>query len=355
MFFELPTTLASRVGYATGGLGQVFAQVVEEVRAARSLARYYAPRIKPGDEEIGRKLEDTIAPLLFRYTPLRFSLSWREFLGGRLYDRLVAKRLEADTKCFIGLQGQALLSLGRARQLGAEQLGLIASTPHITHVAAQHAKAQQFCPVEEDWLNPTLLRAVLAEYALADMIYTHSEYTHQSFLAAGIPSSKLHRIHLRVDPRFSKAEARADEGVFRVVYTGIVTSHKGVPMLLEAFARLSMPDAELILVGGTGTRGMRRYVEDWQRRDPRIRLAPGDPLPWLRKASVYVHASFQDGFSFGAMEALACGVPVIVSEDTGMKEHVRDGRNGYIVPTGDVDALHARLEDVARHRLAGGS
>jgi glycosyltransferase involved in cell wall biosynthesis len=51
------------------------------------------------------------------------------------------------------------------------------------------------------------------------------------------------------------------------------------------------------------------------------------------------------------MEALACGVPTIVTEDTGMKEYVTEGVNGYVIPTGDVDALANRLHDLQRHPL----
>jgi glycosyltransferase involved in cell wall biosynthesis len=125
---------------------------------------------------------------------------------------------------------------------------------------------------------------------------------------------------------------------------------KGLPILIEAFKQFSHPRAELIIVGSTATRGMRRYMAE-QMTDHRIKMSPGDPLPALRQASVYVHPSFQDGFGYAPMEALACGVPVIVTEDTGMKEHVNEGVNGYVVPTGDVDALVQRLEHIAKHPL----
>jgi glycosyltransferase involved in cell wall biosynthesis len=81
-------------------------------------------------------------------------------------------------------------------------------------------------------------------------------------------------------------------------------------------------------------------------------MAPGDPLPALRRADVYVHPTYEDGFAYSPMEALACGVPVIVTEDTGMKEHVVEGVNGYIVPTGNWEALLERMEHVLNHPLA---
>jgi glycosyltransferase involved in cell wall biosynthesis len=52
------------------------------------------------------------------------------------------------------------------------------------------------------------------------------------------------------------------------------------------------------------------------------------------------------------MEALACGVPVIVTEDTGMKEYVRNGENGFIVPSGSWQPIIERLEYLAHSPMA---
>jgi glycosyltransferase involved in cell wall biosynthesis len=52
------------------------------------------------------------------------------------------------------------------------------------------------------------------------------------------------------------------------------------------------------------------------------------------------------------MEALACGLPVIATQDTGMKEYIRDGENGYVVPTGDREAILDRLMELYRSPLA---
>jgi glycosyltransferase involved in cell wall biosynthesis len=79
-------------------------------------------------------------------------------------------------------------------------------------------------------------------------------------------------------------------------------------------------------------------------RDPRIRLHSGDPLPHLQRADVLVHPSFKEGFGYAPIDALACEVPVIVSEDTGMEEHVEPGRNGWVMPIGSVEAIVDRLE-----------
>jgi glycosyltransferase involved in cell wall biosynthesis len=67
---------------------------------------------------------------------------------------------------------------------------------------------------------------------------------------------------------------------------------------------------------------------------------------------VFVHPSFEDGFGLAPAEALAAGVPAIVTEDTGMKEQIVAGRNGYVVPTGDAGSLADALADVRAGGLA---
>ena len=179
---------------------------------------------------------------------------------------------------------------------------------------------------------------------MADMIHVASDYTRQSFLNEGIPDSKLKLRVFDVRPRFTPPIDRSNDGVFRIVYVGSLTVMKGIPILLEAFSRLPGNDIQLTLVGGWATRGMRRYLQDWLARDSRIQIAPGDPLPHLQRANVYVHPTYEDGFAYAPMEALACGVPAIVTEDTGMKEHIQPGVNGYVIPTGDWEALLEKLE-----------
>jgi glycosyltransferase involved in cell wall biosynthesis len=85
---------------------------------------------------------------------------------------------------------------------------------------------------------------------------------------------------------------------------------------------------------------MRRFVERACAEDRRIRIAHGDPLPHVRSARLSVHPTFGDGFGYAPLEALSCGVPVIVSEDTGMKHLIdRERGQGLVLPTGDLTAL----------------
>ncbi len=347
--------LACSSPYGKGGVGQHFAQLVEETRRENALAYYVAPEVKAGDAR-GRVLASRLFPWLHRYTPVRFSPGWSSHLGNELFDRKMAaqlEELEEPVERFMGFVGKSLRSFRRARALGFDQLELVAANSHVNNLKRLHERAARQTGIKDTWLNEAQRRKTLGEYEQADIIYVHSEYVRQSFIEEGVAPEKLRRMHLAVDERFQPPAARPDDEVFRVVYVGRVEATKGIPLLLEAFSRLSAPRAELHIVGGWSTRTMRRYMQRWMARDARIQVAPGDPLPVLQEADVFVHPTFEDGFGYAPMEALACGVPVIVTEDTGMKEYVRDGENGYIVPTGSWQALLERMEHLRRHPLPG--
>ena len=85
---------------------------------------------------------------------------------------------------------------------------------------------------------------------------------------------------------------------------------------------------------------MRRFVERACAADGAHRAcARAIRCRTLRSARLCVHPAYEDGFAYAPAEALAAGVPVIVSEDTGMKELIDSAATARSCPTGDLDAL----------------
>ncbi|WP_022834892.1 glycosyltransferase family 4 protein [Salisaeta longa] len=345
--------LACNSPYEQGGIGQHFAQLVEESRAAGLLYRYYTPGNIPAADVLGAPIaRPSWWHTLLQVPPLRWSPGWKSWTLNTLFDRHMARRLPDGASAYMGFVGKSLHTFRAARAQGYETLELVAANSHVDQVMRQHRTAARATGLHDSWLNDAQRRATRAEYALADRIYVHSNYVRASFVAAGIPSHKLVRTVLRPHPRFAPPAARPADGRFRMVYVGRLDATKGITHLVEAFAALNDPTAELTLVGGWTGRPMRRYLERAQQTHPNLTVAPGDPLPALHRADVFVHPTYEDGFGYAPMEALACGVPVIVTEDTGMKEYVQPGDNGYVVPTGDTAALIDHLQMLRRRPLA---
>lgn len=343
--------LSCSAPFGSGGLGRVLLEAAEGVVASGQPYRIYAGGTGRGTAPgpAIAVVNPALPRILASIPPVRFMPGLQQHLVFDQFDRAVAQRLDRAPSTTVAFSGQALHTFRRARALGCRRLELISPTAHLAHVWRQHRRAEARYPIEGDWLNRQHLEKGLREYEMADVIYVASDYARETFEREGVPAARLHRAPLRADSRFELAARRDRSGdstktTFRIVYTGALTVVKGVPLLIDAFRSLGGAAAELILIGHTGTRGMRRFVAERCAADPRIRVAPGDPLPHLAQADVYVHPSYQDGFAYAVAEALACGVPVVVTEDTGAKELVTSGVNGEIVATDDPDALRGALE-----------
>jgi len=261
-----------------------------------------------------------------------------------------AARLLPAAEHLISFNGTSLAQFQAARKARWSSLSLVSANSHMRRVLRQHARAHRAYPIERPW--PTrLLARNLREYAQADRVYVSSRYVWESFVEEGFPERRLSLFPLTPHPRFTGRGAHPASTTFDIVYVGGLTVHKGIPLLVDSIRRLPFADLRLVLAGGWKTRGMRRFLEASSAADPRVAVRPGDPLPHLRAARLCVHPAYEDGFAYAPAEALACGVPVIVSEDTGMKELIRAERDGLVLPTGDLVALTETIEACYRGEL----
>lgn len=332
-----------------GGLGRHSAELLDAFARRGVAAGYLSERRGETDaarsRTRGRRMLDVaLRPLTF-YRP-----AWRAWKESVLFDRDAARRLpHADH--FLGFNGSSLAQLRAAGRAG-DSLSLVAANPHFTYLMSQHARAFSQYPVDRSYAT-RLARRNLREYDQVQRIYVASQYVWESFLEQGTPAEKLSLFPLTPAPRFTPGEtARGD--TFNIVFVGSLTVDKGVPLLLDAFTRLPFADARLVLVGGWTTTAMRRHVQAARAADSRIELFVGDPLPHLRAARLYAHPAYAEGFGYAAAEAFACGVPVLVSQDTGMKELLGGGQTGMILPTGDLDALAEAMAAAYRGEILGG-
>jgi glycosyltransferase involved in cell wall biosynthesis len=348
----LPTgsvVVSSPAPLGVGGLGRHMKEIVDALdRRSQPNVYLCEPTFERSTERRGlgaRGLAATSTALT------RFSPAWRMWQASREFDRDAARRLPPADH-LIAFNGTALAQFrtGVARY---ESLSVVSATSHFRRVVLRQAEAHRQYPVERPWAQ-RLLRRNLMEYAQADRILVSSRYAWESFIEEGFAEDRLSLFPLTPDPRYRTGGAPPQSASFDVVYVGSLTVAKGIPLLLDAVRRLPYPDLRVELVGGWTTRGMRRFIERACARDARVKVCPGEPLSHLRTARLYVHPTYNDGFGYAPAEALACGVPVIVSEDTGMKDLIDPGHTGLVLPTGDLDALTEALDAAYRAEILGG-
>lgn len=128
-----------------------------------------------------------------------------------------------------------------------------------------------------------------------------------------------------------------------------------VDVLIRAFGlvRRRLPSARLLLLGdGSLDRQLRLLSKDLGLEDfiHAPGRAPHDLLPdYFRSADAYVSAAVSDGTSISLIEAMACGLPVVVSNSFGNLEWVREGVNGALALRGDIESLSSAMLSVVSH------
>jgi glycosyltransferase involved in cell wall biosynthesis len=123
----------------------------------------------------------------------------------------------------------------------------------------------------------------------------------------------------------------------------------GVDILARAFARVAAqrPEVSLLLLGGGSQGHIIRQILDSGGVNERVtfagQISQRDLPRYYKMADLYISPSHVDGSSVSLMEALACGLPCLVSDIPANKEWVFEGQNGWLFPDGNVDALTAKI------------
>jgi glycosyltransferase involved in cell wall biosynthesis len=181
-----------------------------------------------------------------------------------------------------------------------------------------------------------------------DYVLAPSSFVVRSFLDRGFKPEQILPNVYPVDLSLFRPRAteRPKERPLTVINTGSLSLRKGSPYLLEAFrvVRQRHPDARLLL-----TRSVRddmkpilaRYRDlpiEWSAGLPHAQLAER-----LRAADVFVLLSIEEGLVRTALEAMACGLQVVLTPNTGANDFVRPGQNGEVVPIRDPAAAAAAI------------
>lgn len=270
-----------------------------------------------------------------------------DYLDRLTFDKYVATSLE-PCDIYTAISSCGLTSGTRAQEIGAKYVCDRGST----HIVEQNKLLRQ---EHEIWgmpyvdTNPKIIDREIAEYARANLITVPSNFAKQSFLAQGIPERKISVLPYGVDLNLFKPVAEPIQNQFLIVFVGGITLRKGIQYLVQAYAQLKAPNKALHLIGQVD-HGLVSHIASRGLWPEDVRLLGHIPQHELKhhlsQANVLVLPSIEDGFGLVMAQALACGCPVIATHNTGAVELITHGKNGLIVPPGDVAALKSALEEI---------
>lgn len=307
-----------------------------------------------------------------------------EGLAARGVENLLACPIGADIGKAVGSTAQVHelkmggdLDVGMARRLARV---IRAARPDIVHVHSRRGAdlwgglaasiAGTPCVLSRRVDNPEARWQVALKYRLYDHVITISEAIREVLLSEGLAPAKVSCVRSAVDA--SPYLASVDRAAFRrefhlpenAVVVGMVAQliqRKGHGYLIEAVDGLhrNYPDLRVLLFG-KGPLQAELEAEIARRGLGNIMFLAGfrtDLPKWLGGLDILAHPADMEGLGVSLLQASAAAVPIIASRAGGLPEAVVDGRNGLLIPRGDIAALGAALrkllDDASLRRQMG--
>jgi len=177
-----------------------------------------------------------------------------------------------------------------------------------------------------------------------------SESTADDLASRGIPRSRIAVIHPGIDTEVYTPDPAQRSPVPLVVYLGRLKRYKRVDLVLQAFAAMRHPTATLAIAGTGDHRPALERLAASLDLGERVKflgfISEAEKVALLRSAWVLAFTSPKEGWGITNLEAAACATPVVASNSPGLRESVRDGETGFLVPHGDLAALASALRRV---------
>ncbi len=200
-------------------------------------------------------------------------------------------------------------------------------------------------PTQEVVPSEWLIEKEDAEFEVADCVSVLSSVAERTLIEEGVPREKIMINNCGVCLSDFRPLPKADN-VFRIIQCSAITPTKGIHYLLQAFCELELPNSELWFIGrGKEASPLISIIERYRTDNVFFKGAyPQAELPEIyAQGSVFVLPSLVDGFGMVVPQAMACGLPVIVTENVGASDLVVEEKNGFIIPIRDVQALKDKL------------
>lgn len=289
------------------------------------------------------KIYALLGPLLIHKAVQYFQASEGigDLLTWTLFDLWAARHVRRRRPdAVVGYEMCAVETFRAAKRVGARCILDAAAFHYAVQDGVLFPETYKFSRAEAE-----LRRRKRIELELADLIICCSEFARRSYIEAGVSGCRIVANSLGVHVDLFRPDGGAKRtGPTKFVFVGTASRRKGFDVLLEAFRMTSgaFPSAELHIIGDPGSAS--RFME--HSSDKVVmhgKLSHRELAQLLGLMDSLVLPSRMESFGMVVVEALAAGIPAIVTPNVGAAEAITAGKNGWIVPVGSAVALAKQM------------
>ena len=267
-----------------------------------------------------------------------------DIINHRNIDRIALKHInQADV--FLSLSGTGL-NTGKEIKKNNKIYICERSSSHI--LQSQKILSEEYKELNQSTLkiNKWIIERELQEYNESDIILVPSLYVKRSFENYLPNSNKIHVINLGINLQnfYPINSYTKDKDYFDILFIGGLSIMKGLHYLIKAFKKFNHPKKRLHIVGSHTSD--KNFFSNQFKDDNIFVYGHIHHLKLkeiINKSDVFVLPSLDDGFATVVIQALACGCPVIVSENTGAADIVRENNCGFVIPTKESQVIADKL------------
>ncbi len=262
-----------------------------------------------------------------------------------LYDWFCAYHLDQSVHTLVTTTPYLHRTFTKARKIGIP-VYFIPGNPEDNFIAQLVREENQKFDITEDdaYTYAPRLKHYNSALPLVDHIITYSALMEATYKERGY-TDKLISIRGYLKPDFPLQNTiQADKSRFKVSFLAFTVLLKGLQYVLDAWMELQHTDMELH-IGGPIDDNVQQLIDNRYRQLKNVFFTGRvtDIPSFFADKSVYILSSIIDGAPVTILEAMHCGVPVIVSDNCGTKDIVQEGKTGWVVPNRNATAIKEKI------------
>lgn len=286
-----------------------------------------------------------------KYLNLRLGRMVSDDVLTGFFDRWVSFSLKrpAEKWVFTAYSGYCERSISKAKELGAVAC-VERSCPHIDFQTELVGEERSILlKRKEPAIKNPVWERMKREYEIADYIITPSHYSRNSFLERGFDPSKI-----LITPLCNEKKVVLRGGIkrypeqFTILCVGGNFYRKGIVYLLGAWKMLGLSGAKLIIKGEIPPEFNDLTVVP-SVEIVKEHLSEKELEDLYNRATLLVLPSIDDGFGMVVVEAMSVGLPVIITENVGAADIIKNGEEGFVVPIRDPGAIAEKISFFHEH------